>query len=100
MEGYQTDIQALLQDISGNYGDPEPTQPPPPARPYSRSIPRSYKSQAERSIMPRNALAPIDKQQPLHEAQAARPSDAYSYSTYNDTGLDTNGSCSNLETER
>lgn len=97
MEGYQIDIQALLQDIGGTYGDPAPTRPP---RPSSRSISSSYKSQAECSMMPTDALAPIDRQQPLYEAQATRPSDAYSYSTYNDTGLDTYGSCRNLEIER
>lgn len=93
MEGYQIDIQALLQDIGGTYGDPAPMQPP---RPSLRSISSSYKSQAEYSMMPTNALAPSGRQQALYEAQATRPSDAYSY---NDTGLDTYGSCTNLEIE-
>lgn len=96
MEGYQTDIQALLQDISGNYEDPEPEQPPQPPLPYSRPISKSYNFKTDHSFVPRNALAPSYNQQPLYEAQASRPSDAYSYSPYNYTGLDAYGSCSNL----
>lgn len=96
MEGYQTDIQAILQDINGNYGDPEPEQQPQSPLPYSRLISNSYKSQADRSMVPRNALAPIYKQQPLYGAQASRPSSAYSHSTDDDTGLDAYGSCSDL----
>lgn len=89
MEGYQTDIQAILQDINGNYGDPEPEQQPQSPLPCSRLISNSY-------MVPRNALAPIYKQQPLYGAQASRPSSAYSHSTDDDTGLDAYGSCSDL----
>ena len=100
MEGYQIDIQALLQDIGGTYGDPETTQPQQLPRLSSRSISNSCKAQAERSIVPTNALNSINRQQPLYEAEATRPTDAYSYSIYNDAGLDTYGSCSKIEIER
>lgn len=100
MDDYQIDIQALLQDIDGNYGDTEATQPLQPPRPRSRSISSSYKSQAQRPMIPMNAFAPINRQQPVHDAQATKSSDAYSYSTYSDTSLDTPGSCSNLHIER
>ena len=94
MEGYQTGIQALLQDISGNYGDFEPQQPP---LPYSRSISKSHRFQEEQSMVPRNASTPIYTQQLHHEAEASRPSIACSYGTYSDTGLDAYGSSSNME---
>ena len=92
MEGYQTDIQALLQDISGNYGDldPGPEQPP---LPYSRPISKSHKSQEEFSMVAMNASTPNYQQQQLYEAQASRPSDAYTFNSYNDAGLDAYGSC-------
>lgn len=96
MEGYETDIPALLQDINGNYGNPESEQPPQPPLPYSRPISNSHKSQVDRSVVPRDALAPIYNHQPLYGAQASRPSDAYSYSTYDDTGLDAYGSSLDL----
>lgn len=94
MEGYQTDIQALLQDINGNYGNPEPEQLPQPPLPYSKPMSNSYKSQAERSLVPSNTLPT------LYEAQLSRPSDAYSYNTFNDNGLDAYGNCSNMEIKR
>ncbi len=100
MEGYQTDIQALLQDLSGSYGDHGPEQPPQPCLPYSRPISSPDQSQVESSMVSRNALASVDEQQPLYETQASRPSDAYTYSTHNDAGLDAYGSLSNLEIER
>ena len=94
MEDCQTDIQALLRDINGNYGDPKHAQSPHlllPARPVSRS----YKFQAEQSI----ALAPISEQQLLYEAQLSRSLDANSDSPHNDNDLDPYGSCSKLEIE-
>lgn len=87
MECYQTDIQALLQDISGNGEGKEPEQPPQPFLPYP--VP----------ISPRIGLDPVDEQRPLHEAQASRPSGVYSYGTRSDTSLDAYGSHSHLRIE-
>lgn len=98
MEDCQTDIQALLRDINGNYGDPKHEQslhPLLPARPVSSS----YNFQAEQSIVPRNALARISEQQLLYEAQLSRHLDANSDSPHNDNDLDPYGSCSKLEVE-
>ena len=99
MEGYPTDIQALLQDIRGNYGDLEPEQPSHPLL-YSRPVSTSYTSQVEHSIVPRDALAPNYEQQRLYEAQASRPSDANFCRGYNDTRFDTSGSYLKLENAR
>ena len=99
MEGIQTDIQALLQEISGNYGDPEPEQAPLLSLPYSRPISNLYKSRAERSMVSKNALTPIHEQQSHYESQASRSQDAYSYSTLNDPNLDAYGSYVDLDVE-
>ena len=98
MEDWQTDIQALLRDINGNYGDPKHEQSPHPLLP-ARSVSSSYKFQAEQSMVPRNALARISEQQLLYEAQLSRPLEANSDSPHNDNNLDPYGSCSKLEVE-
>ena len=85
MEGYQPDIQALLQDINGDYRIPKRKfLLQPPSRPAAKPVLESNKSQTERSMVPRNASA-------KHEVQASRPLDAYLYSSLNDTDLDSHG---------
>ena len=100
MESYQTDIQALLRDINDNYGRPKREQSPQPPLPSPRPISDFYRSQAERSVVPRNALAPIPEQKLFYGAQAPGLLDANPYSTLNDHDLDPYGSCSKLKIEQ
>ena len=93
MEGYQTDIQALLRDINGNYQDPQHDKSPQPPRPPTRPISCSFSSQAEHSMAPNSSLAPISEQQLLYDVQASRLLDANTYSTLNNNDLDPYGSC-------
>lgn len=92
-EAYPTDIEALLQDINGNYGEATHERPPRPPLPSASRISNPFSIHAERSRGRSNALASIHEQQPLYEAQILRPSDTYSYSTDNNNGLDAYGSC-------
>ena len=93
MEAYQPDIQALLQDINGNYRNAEHKILPPPLRPAAQSMLKSYEFHTERSTAPRNASAALCEEQTLYDAQASRPLGPYSYSALNDTDLDSHGGC-------
>ena len=100
MEDYQTDIQALLRDISGNCGDPQRDLSPQPPLLRTRPIICSYKSQPEHSILPNNDYATISEQQMLYDVQASRLLDADSYSALNTNDLDSYGSCLKLDIEK
>ena len=93
MEGYQTDIQALLRDISDNYQDPQHDESPQPSRPPTRPISCSFNPQAQYSMAPNKSLAPISDQQLLYDVQPSRLLDANTYSTLNNNDLDPYGSC-------
>ena len=97
MEGYQTDIQALLRDINGNHQHDKSPQPP---RPPTRPISCSFNSQAEHYLAPNNSLAPISEQQLLYDVQASRLLDTNTYSTLNNNDLDPYGSSSKLKIEK
>lgn len=99
MDGYQTDIQALLRDINDNYGSPKHEQSPQPPLPSLGPISNFYISQAERYVVPRNALAPIPQQELHYEAQASRLLDANSYSILSDNDLDPYGNRMELQIE-
>lgn len=88
MDGYQTDIQALLRDINDSYGSPKHEQSPQPPLTSSEPISNFYTFQAERCVVPRNALAPIPEQKLHYEAQASRLLDANPYSIPDDNDLD------------
>ena len=93
MDGYQTDIQALLRDINGNYQDPQIDKSPQPPRPPTRPISCSFNSQAEHPLAPNNSLALISEQPLLYDVQASRLLDANKYSTLNNNDIDPYGSC-------
>lgn len=99
MDGYQTDIQALLRDINDNYGSPKHEQAPQPPPPSSRPISNFYTFQAQRCVVPRNALAPIPEQKLHYEAKASRLLDANSYSILSDNDLDPYGNRLELQIE-
>ena len=82
MESYQSDVQALLRDINGGYGNLKHRQSPKSPLPPARTVSGSDNFHVEWSNVPRSALAPIHEQQPLYEAQASRPFDTCSYSAH------------------
>ena len=98
MEGYQTDIPALLRDINGNYGDPKHKQLLQPPLPPARPISSSSEFQTESSMLPR--LGPIHEPRLLYEVPLSRSLDAFSYSTHNGNDLDPYGDYSTSEIQR
>ena len=87
MEDFGTDVQALLQDISSNYGQDEHQQSP---LSYSRPLSNSYQHRAERLFDPRQTPATYG-QHSLYASQASRPPEPNSYPTqvhHSNIGLD------------
>ena len=97
MDCHRADIHTLLQDITDNYGVPEPEQLPQPPIPYSRHIPTPYESQAVRPMLPVDDSTPICKPQPVYGAQSSNLPSTHSHTICNDSGLDAYGSCLDLE---